>query len=291
VIEDDGAALPMEVSDERFTAWMRGHLLRAAHHFGLTVTADPVFGWRLRSIGAPVTTLQGQRWLRVVSDYPQWASGDGWTGNSDANTLTGLVKPRLLELVEWDDGGRRLRAELLTRLPGEPVSPADALHHPVQLPARWWAALRDNLERLRAAPTTRMNTSQDAVTRRSLATFGTEVRVRRWETVHGDLHWANLLAPQLGIVDWELWGRGPAGLDVSSLLCHSLLVPAVVNRVRRTFADILDTDDGRIAQLVVAARMLGRITAGDYPELEQPLRRHVTTLTDPAASRRSGHYS
>jgi thiamine kinase-like enzyme len=109
--------------------------------------------------------------------------------------------------------------------------------------------------------------------------------------VHGDLHWANLLAPQLGIVDWELWGRGPAGLDVSSLLCHSLLVPAVVNRVRRTFADILDTDDGRIAQLVVAARMLGRITAGDYPELEQPLRRHVTTLTDPAASRRSGHYS
>ena len=91
MIEDDGAALPMEVSDERFTAWMRGHLLRAAHHFGLTLTADPVFGWRLRSIGAPVMTLQGQRWLRVVSDYPQWAIGDGWTGNSDANTLTGLV--------------------------------------------------------------------------------------------------------------------------------------------------------------------------------------------------------
>ncbi len=67
----------MESSDERFAQWMEGNLHRAATQFGLTVHGAPVFGWRLRSIGAPATTSQGQRWLRVVSDYPQWASGDG----------------------------------------------------------------------------------------------------------------------------------------------------------------------------------------------------------------------
>jgi hypothetical protein len=274
---DDGV-LEMESSDERFTEWMHANLARAAAHFQLTVTGTPVLGWRLRSIGAIATGTDGPRWLRVVSDYPRWACGEGWTGNHDANALTGITKPQLLASTEWDDEGRRQRAEVLTLLPGHTVSATDVLHHVVGLPLSWWTALRHDLDRLRAIPTGRVNTDQDTVTRRAQAAFGADLRVQRWETVHGDLHWANLLAPRLGILDWELWGRGPAGTDAASLLCHSLLVPAVADRVHTTFADVLDTPAGHTAQLAVAARMLGRIAGGDYPELEIPLRRHTASL-------------
>jgi hypothetical protein len=48
--------------------------------------------------------------------------------------------------------------------------------------------------------------------------------------------------------------------------------------VRDTFADVLDTDAGQLAQLYVAARLLHRIDKGDHPVLAAPLRKLVETL-------------
>lgn len=281
----DELELEMESSDERFQEWMRGNLAHAAGHFGLTVCGEPVSGWRLRTIGAPAAGPDGQRWLRVVSDYPEWASGDGWTGNSDANSVPVQAKPRVLDVLEWTEG-RVQRAEVMTLLPGTAVSPTDALRDAVDLPPAWWADLRRSIDQLRVTPTPRVNADQDLVTKRAVDAFGADLRIDRWETVHGDLHWNNLLAPQLGILDWELWGRGPAGTDAATLLCHSLLVPAVADQVRATFADVLDTRTGWTAQRVVMARMLARIAGGDYPDLEEPLRRHSAALTKLAAAAR-----
>jgi hypothetical protein len=278
--------LAMEGSDATFTAWQRGNLAHAAELFGLAVRGEPVFGWRLRSVGAPATGPDGTRWLRVVSDYPEFACGDGWTGNLDANTLTGLTTPRVLDTAEWDDDGRRQRAEVMTLLPGQVISPADVLHQAAALPERWWAELRRTLDALRATPTRRVHADQDRITGRAQAALGRDLPIRRWETVHGDLHWNNLHVDPFGLVDWELWGRGPAGTDAASLYCHSLLVPDVAERVWAVFADVLDTIDGRLAQQAVAARMLRRIAGGDYPELDGPLRRHLAGLTRSSPARR-----
>jgi hypothetical protein len=84
---NEATVLEMETSNARFTAWMRGNLGHAADHFGLRLIGEPVFGWRLRSIGASATGPDGRLWLRVVSEYPRWACGDGWVGNAEANTL------------------------------------------------------------------------------------------------------------------------------------------------------------------------------------------------------------
>jgi Phosphotransferase enzyme family len=279
--------LDVESSDERFREWMRGNLDRAAGHFGLTVCGQPVFGWRLRSIGARVAGADGQRWLRVASDYPEWASGDGWVGNADANVLAMQAKPQVLDVLEWE-AGRAQRAELMTLLPGRAVSATDVLRQAVDLPQSWWEQLRRAIEELRVTGTQRVSTDQELVTRRAGDAFGEDLRIERWETVHGDLHWANLLAPDLGILDWELWGRGPVGTDAATLLCHSLLVPAVASQVRATFADILDAPAGRTAQLAVAARMLARVEGGDYPDLEGPLRRHAAALDGPATDQGLG---
>jgi len=283
-VSEELPVLEMEVSDERFAEWMRANIATAARHFSVAVDGEPVFGWRLRSIGVRASRAGAWCWLRVVSDYPRWASGDGWTGNADANALIGIAKPQLLDVCEWDDGGRRQRAELFTLLPGTPVSITEVLHRTVHLSERWWAQLRANLEKLRNTPTGRINADQPIVSRRSAAAFGADLRVQRWETVHGDLHWANLLFPKLGILDWELWGQGPVGTDAATLYCHSLLVPAVADQVRVTFADVLEGPDGRTAQLAAAARMLGRIEDGDYPELEHPLREHIAALDAPQPS-------
>lgn len=281
-------SLAMEASDESFTAWQRGNLFHAAGLFDVRVVGPPVLGWRLRSIGAPAVHRAegkptagdpgGSCWLRVVSDYPEWASGDGWTGTADAHELDGLAIPRVLRIAEWEDDGRRQRAEASTRLPGTRISSTETLHRVAALPEPWWAELRATLDRMNAAPTTRIHTEQSLISEGVQGTLGRDVRVHRWETVHGDLHWANLLAEPFGLLDLELWGRGPAGLDPATLYCHSLLTPPIAEKVRATFRDALDSPDGRRAQLIAGARILARIATGDPPEVAGPLRAHLHWL-------------
>ncbi len=243
------------------------------------MTDDPVFGWRLRSIGVPVCSFDGRRWLRVVSEQVQWAEGDWWTGNADANAITGIRKPRVLDVVEWDiPKVRRQRAELMTYVSGRRCSDTDSLRANVELSAGWWAELRRSLDVIRSTPTTRVRKDETAIRRSVHVRFGLSIEVRTWETVHGDLHWANLLQPDLAILDWEHWGRGPVGTDAASLYCYSLLAPRTAATVWDTFADVLDTPAGTTALLYVAARLLHRVEMGDHPELAAPLRRLVDGL-------------
>jgi hypothetical protein len=65
-------------------AWLNAQLERAAAGLGVTTTKAPVFGWHDRTIGAPVSTADGERWLRVVAEMSRWAGGAFWTGNLDA---------------------------------------------------------------------------------------------------------------------------------------------------------------------------------------------------------------
>ncbi|MGH3735766.1 MAG: hypothetical protein ACRDT6_09115 [Micromonosporaceae bacterium] len=273
--------MAVEEADEEFRGWMRGNLTLAAQRFGVHVVGEPSFGWCLRSISAPVDSPDGHRWLRLVSEMPEWAHGDPWTGNADANVIRGVVKPVVLDVTEWaEKGWRHQRAELMTRMPGTPCSVSDVARGPIDLPDTWWAELRRSIDTVRAVPTQRINIDEGRVADRLRAAYGdgADHRIAEWETAHGDLHWNNLLQPGFGLLDWELWGRGPAGTDAATLLLYSLLVPDLAVRVHGTFADQLDTDAGRQAQLIAAARLHSRIGGGDYPELAEPLGVHVERL-------------
>jgi len=271
-----------ERSDNAFMGWMRGNLTRAATRFGLTITGDATFGWRLRSITAPARDPQGRpRWLRVTTEQSRWldAAREMWDGNLDANAITGVPKPRVLDLAEWEapDQHRHVHAETMTALPGQPSSPTSILRRPLTLPDTWWHHLRQSLDHLRTVPTTRRDGITIA-TRRVREVLDVDLTIQRVETAHGDLHWANLLTPQLGILDWELWGLAPAGTDAATLYCTSLLEPTMATRVWHHFNDILDTPDGQCALLTVAARLLRRTTLGDHPDLAAPLNTLTTQL-------------
>lgn len=279
---NDVSSADTEAADRRFRRWMAANVERAARRFSLTVTAEPVFGWRLRSIGASATGAGGPVWLRVVSEQPQWARGHAWTGNADANHLRGLPKPRLLAVDEWTEGDWRVqRAEVLTLLPGVPCSPVAHAHPGIAPDTDWWESLRDALGRLGAASTGRVSIDQAKVSRRLGEAFGADVdvHIKRWETVHADLHWGNLLTGPLGILDWEMWGTGPAGTDAATLHSYSLAVPDLADAVRRHFP-VLGTPDGDRAQLYVIARLLHRAGLGDHPHLVEPLRSRAREILD-----------
>jgi len=264
--------------DAVFRNFMRHSLRHAAERFTVTIDGPPVFGWRLRSIGAPTTSPAGRQWLRVVSQEPKWATGDAWTGTVDANAIDGIRKPHVLDVYEWPEHDwRNQRAELMTHLAGEPCAPTDTLRLDPDLSREWWIGLSTALDALARVRTGRVHADQAKIDQRIGERFGPDVAttVTDWETVHGDLHWSNLLRPRFGLLDWELWGRGPAGLDVATLYCFSLLHPPTAHDVHDQFAHKLDTSTGRVAQLYVIARLLRRIDGGDFPDLAEPLRDHA----------------
>ncbi|WNI14625.1 hypothetical protein [Actinacidiphila sp. ITFR-21] len=178
---------------------------RGAAHFGLEVSGQPVLGWRDRSIAASADGPRGRCWLRVVCEELGWAQGDhALTGNADADALDTLPKPRLPGMYEWTEGEwRRQRAEVMTPLPRSPCPATDAAPGPLDLDDGWWQKLRSALQQLAGTPTRRVSVDQERVDLRVHAAFsggGATVSIRRWETVHGDLRWADISDP-LGIVN------------------------------------------------------------------------------------------
>ncbi|WP_243859913.1 aminoglycoside phosphotransferase [Amycolatopsis arida] len=265
-------------------AWLVEVLAEAAAQAGVTVAGEPVFGWRERTIGAPVTSPEGAWWLRVVCEQQRYAGGEFWTGNTDATAqVSGVAKPEVLRCWEWDAGDDWLRAELMTRLSGRRCSATPELRQPLPLPESWWRGLRTSLDALAQARTERVHLTQADLAHRIRVFFGDRVAdptVTTWTPAHTDLHWANLMAPDCALVDWEGWGLAPAGFDAATLYLHTLLVAEMAERVHREFADQLTTRDGLLAQLYVTGRMLLRIDSGDYPDLAIPLHHHAQRVVD-----------
>ncbi|QWF85640.1 aminoglycoside phosphotransferase [Amycolatopsis sp. CA-230715] len=264
---------PNELSDDAHRAWLRHCLTRAASTIDASLTGGVTWGWHDRSISSRVDTARGPRWLRVVTEAEQWADSDFWTGNVDARLLTGVVKPEVLRHWDWNIETHRLRAELMTLTEGRPCSATPELRQELDLPTAWWTGLRDSLDALATAPAVRTHLTQHEVTHRIRVFFGNRVdpTVRAWTVAHADLHWANLFEPDCVLVDWEGWGRAPAGYDAATLYLHSLLQPAMAERVQTTFADHLNSRDGLLSQLYATGRMLLRINSGDYDDLAIPL--------------------
>ncbi|NGN94279.1 phosphotransferase [Nocardioides sp. KC13] len=221
-------------------------------------------------------TRDGQRvWVRTVTEQPQWAEAPFWVGNTEANKILGVPKPIVLDSTEIRDEERWFRTEVMTLVDQAPASPVPAATAPPAIDDVWLDQLRTSLDALATVSTTRQTKDQDDVTQQLREYFGDRIhpQVERWVASHGDLHWANLTAPTLVILDWEQWGLAPSGYDIATLYCHSLLLPETAATIRHRFTHVLDSPDGRRAQLLAIARMLSRTRMGDYTDLVIPLHR------------------
>ncbi|SFD77999.1 hypothetical protein [Streptomyces aidingensis] len=254
-------------------------LAEGAERLGVTLPTDiekeAVYGWRERTIGAPAFRDGEKLWLRATGEHQDWAETEDWRGNQDAATLSGIPKPALLDRAEWHEQNVVTCAELMTFVPDPVCSPTAELTEPVDASEAWWQDLRQALETLAGQPTERGTQDADRYTPQLRVFFGARADHLKpgWRTEHFDLQWSNLTAPRLWVLDWESWGRGPAGYGAATLYCHSLLVPETARRVRELFADVLDSPEGRYAQACVIAHLLQRALGGDYADLVLPLHR------------------
>lgn len=272
---------PAPDADAVWRAWMEHLLTGTAQVHGLDITGTPVYGWRDRSVGARADSPAGPRWIRIEAGEPQWARGDYWTGNSDASAIEGITKPVLLHSAEWDEADLRVRAEVMTFINEPPCSTTDFLEHELNLPDTWWRELSQSLGVLATIPTERTNADTHLVVDRVRTQLDVTLdpNTLQWETVHGDLHWANLCGPRFALLDWEGWGNGLAGVDAATLYCYSLATPKTAHRVHETFRDKLTGPAGTTAQMYAVARILSRTQLGEYPTLVETLHQHATSLT------------
>lgn len=192
-----------------------------------------------------------------------------------------VPRPRLYEVHDWTDGEWAFEAEVLDYVRQPVVSPERAdLDHDPGLPDEWWADLHRALDLLAEAEGMKA-TVRDGWIERAFPQFlgiPAPAKVER-VTGHGDLHWGNLTAMPLTLLDWERWGRVPFGYDAGLLHVNSLLVPDVADRIRLEFASVLDTPAGRVGELAALAEMLQAVARGWYPELAPRLLDRAESLT------------
>ncbi|MFJ8742376.1 hypothetical protein ACIRL2_23655 [Embleya sp. NPDC127516] len=270
--------------DPREVALMRHAYRRSAT--ALTVLPDDgteVWGWRGRTLSGPVTGDHGLGWLRLVRAPADKAGGRLWLGPEDAEKAIpdSVPRPRLRGVEDWVNGDHAFRAELHDRVTARPITAVGpVLREDPGLDDTWWHDLRRALDDIASVTTDRVALRQAYVDRAMPEYLGRPVdtTVPAWTTAHGDLHWANLTAPRLAILDWEGWGTAPAGYDAAMLHTYSLLVPDVAARIRSELAHVLNTPAGRFSELAVITQLLQTTTRGDNLDLEQPLRARASRI-------------
>ncbi|MFF7443274.1 hypothetical protein [Streptomyces sp. NPDC008122] len=260
-------------------ARMRRALTTAARGLQVTPVGPEVWGWQGRTLGRRA----GTSWLRVVSAPSEKAGGRLWEGTALADTAVprSVPRPRLRNFLDWTDGPCSYRAELTELITTQAVvAGSPVLDRDPGLPDSWWRDLRAATHALAAVPTGREAVRQAWIDRNFRTFLGIDPpQISGHTTGHADLHWANLAAPTLIIFDWEGWGRMPVGYDPGLLHAYSLTVPAVAARVRREFADVLDTPAGRDGELVALGQLLQACARGVHPHLAPLVARRAEHLT------------
>ncbi len=265
----------MSDNDQQRRAWMEGHLDWAVREFGVEPLGTPIHTSRLHSVGCRVLDAGEDAWLRVVYDDPEWGDGDFLGHNVAANEIHGVRKPAVKRWADWEDSGRRMRGELSTFVADVAISTGMTPTVEPALSERWLADLDAALQALAVHPLPKSGMDASYVNDGIRAFFGIEIDVAAvpWTTAHCDLHWGNLTAPRLAILDWEMWGKAPAGYDAATLLCSTLAYPHATESIRRTLKLFLDTPSGRVATLAAAVRFLRFADGGELTDLALPVRR------------------
>jgi len=171
-----------------------------------------------------------------------------------------VPKPSFIQTVHWMNDGFVCRAEEMTLVHEPTVSTSYTLDKIPELAEQWWEDLSAALERLARTGTNRVSLVQEDIDRSIHEAFGASIdtTVSHWVIGHGDLHWANLTAPRLFLLDWDNWGLMPQGLDAAKLWESAFRVPHFAEEITARLAPDLTCRDGKLSRLWVCAnRVLG----------------------------------
>ncbi|MEU2855118.1 hypothetical protein AB0K71_31050 [Streptomyces syringium] len=206
-------------------------------------------------------------WVRIERRGFERIGPQGWNGTEAAAVLQGVAMPEWYQGVAWREPGEPVmwRADELELIASPPLGKGALVLKDPGLPDAWWEALNDSLDALAGQQTPRIATpdtvtiTQDLVTRTLGAVFPdvADTRIERWAPAHADLTWANVMGPELSIIDWEDWGMAPRGLDAATLWGNALAVPALADRVHQERRADLESRDGRLMSLFFLSKIVG----------------------------------
>ncbi|WP_306369646.1 phosphotransferase [Nocardiopsis sp. CC223A] len=236
-----------------------------------------VRGSRL-SVGAPTTR---GTWARISWHTPSRVFSREFSGLETSMAVLGVPKPSFIQAVHWMNDGLVCRAEEMTLVHEPTVSDGYTLDKAPKLTEQWWEDLSAALERLARTNTDRVSLVQEDIDRSIHEAFGTSVdtTVSRWVIGHGDLHWANLTAPRLFLLDWDSWGLMPRGLDAAKLWESAFRVPDFAEEITERLAPDLTCRDGKLSRLWVCAnRILGARRRGRATDQTEHARRAGRSL-------------
>ena len=113
------------------------------------------------------------------------------------------------------------------------------------------------------------------------STFGHRVvsEAPEWNSAHGDLHWGNILDSGV-IVDWDSFTRAPKGFDAANLLLFSVSNVRLFERLHKKFADVLQTDSGRVSMLLSAA-LIFKYMPSEWQVHGQNIREAIMSIVSP----------
>ncbi|MEJ8652791.1 hypothetical protein WKI65_33195 [Streptomyces sp. MS1.AVA.3] len=251
---------------------MEAVLDRVERSLGVRLDHETVVRKR-RSVGV---RTDRDTWVRIERRGLDRIGVQGGDGTASAEALRGIAKPAWFAGVAWRDETEPVmwRADETELLPGAPVGSAVVADDP-RLSKEWWAAMNASMDALAAQHTNRIATpdtetlTQELVTGTIHSVFpGVDTAVVEWRPAHADFNWANMTAPGFCVFDWEDWGMALCGLDAANLWGASLTVPTLADRVRSERRDDLETRDGKLMTLFVAAKILGPYADPDDPRLE-----------------------
>lgn len=237
----------------------------ACEHLGATPEGDIHSGIKCTGISSKLIQSDGSpAWLKITA---KGGKTDHWhrRGEQLARTIDGVPMPKILRELEWTHQGADLHAFVYSFMPSPSVQPTPWVSVPMPaLSDAWMAGLALSLKRIGEQPLTRWLAHPGPIARIIGQRFGRRAPydVDEWRMAHGDLHWSNVTAPTLSLIDWEFYGAAPRGYDAAMLLMLASNDPELHDRLETAFAEDLNTRSGLIARLFTIASRLRRIEEG-----------------------------
>ncbi len=224
-----------------------------------------------------------ERWLKVKWELAGKLDRTVWDGELLSIGIEGVSKPRIFGHFDWDAIGLCYRALTMSIASGILATEGHHLDCMPALDARWWQQLADAVATIGAKVTDRVCVDERVMALQLEQRFG--IRLKRpfphWQTAHGDLHWANLTAPELSILDWETWGRAPYGFDVAHLYLFSVTQAEALANLKQVFSPILENPAYDLTLLYAAADLIRQFESrGKHEAIQEGLHREVETVLE-----------
>jgi hypothetical protein len=234
--------------------------VHACRHLQVARVGEMHYGFAGKSAGAAVRDQAGTvTWLKV--DALSHASGPKRDAQLEADSIPDIPKPKILQRLILEQNGGYWRLLQMTLAPARVLGTHWLTGPLLSVEDSWLAALRQALTRVSGVQTDRVSVKPKDLATVIRNRFGRRAvtNADEWRTAHGDMNWANVTAPELMLLDWEVWGAAPRGYDAAKLLSYSFADRALFGRLQATFADDLNTRSGLVSQLYHYAIRLDRI--------------------------------